>query len=158
MDSDQLRQHIINTAVNETVAEDKTIVNAPEEMIKRAWQKKIDMEIQAFPTYCEEAYLANYQAAKALRAVGKKGKYTDTYGWSEDMQFLAKYQVPLALKMFMVNLVYTDFWDDSNAKVRDSFMRQICRGGCMEDYKLLLTKVIKHYGSNTGKLIEKVAA
>lgn len=158
MTQDTLRTHIINEALDSTVKEDKNIIHAPEKLVEKVWQKKIDLEIENFPKYCEEAYLVNYQAAKALRQVGIKGKYTDTYGWSEDGSMLAKYQVPLSLKMFMINLVYYDFWEDSNSKVRDSFMREICRGGCLEDYKLLLAKVVKHYGSDTGKLIEKVAA
>lgn len=148
-----LKDQIVEQAVNEIVNENKGIERDPIALINRAWERKAEYETKLFPKYCAEAYQANALSQKALKEIGKKGKYTDTYGWSENGHFLAKWVIPSQLKMYMRNMVYVDFWDDSNAKVRDSFMRAVCRGGTDQDYKDLLRKVVLYYGANSGKLI-----
>jgi hypothetical protein len=153
-----MRDQILAQAVNDLMKENPHLANNAEDFLQKAWDKKIQYEIESFPDYCQEAFEANFKATQALEQIGNKGRFTDSYGWTNDRTMLASYIVPMNLKMFMINLVYFDFWEDSNQKVRDSFMKQICRGGCKEDFKLLLAKVVRHYGSNTGELISKVAA
>ena len=147
------REQLVDQAVNEVVYENKGIERDPVALINKAWQRKAEFETKMFPKYCQDAYRANAQAQKALYDVGRRGKYTESYGWSKDGHFLAKWVVPNTLKMYMRNMVYVGFWDDSNAKVRDSFMRSVCRGGTAQDFKDLLSKVVLYYGCESGKFI-----
>jgi hypothetical protein len=52
------------------------------------------------------------------------------------------YIIPTELYMFMVNLIYRNFWDEENEKVWRSFMKAIMRG---DDPMDLLKKVRLHY-------------
>ncbi|MCE5224906.1 MAG: hypothetical protein LLG05_03510 [Porphyromonadaceae bacterium] len=147
------REEIIQKAINEVVYENKGIERDPIALINKSWQRKAEYETDMFPSYCRHAYEVNFKAQKALYEIGKKGRFTDSYGWSKDRTFLAKWVIPSELKHYMKNMVYVNFWDDSNAKVRDSFMKAVCRGGTLQDYKDLLSKVVLYYGAESGKFI-----
>lgn len=149
------REQLIAQSVNKAIDERPGIENDLDALIEKTWVNKVELETQMFPEYCQEACIVNYKAQQALRAVGRKGRFTNSYGWSKDRTLLAQYCVPLDLKMYMKNMVYHDFWDDSNARERDSFMKQVCKGGTKTDYQRLLMKVVLHYGTNSAKFIKK---
>lgn len=149
------REQLIAKSVNKAVDDNPGIENDLDRLIEKTWVNKVEFETQMFPKYCHETCMVNHQAQEALKAVGLKGKFTNSYGWSKDRTLLAQYCVPLDLKMYMRNMVYIDFWEDSNARERDSFMKQVCKGGTSTDYKRLLMKVVLHYGTNSAEFIKK---
>lgn len=118
-------------------------------------------KIKAFPDLCEEARRINWIHNKELEKYGNKtstkmiaGKvYEGTSGWSKDRLFKHKWIIPNQLKFFMRNLIYIDFWEESNKKVRDSFMKGVMRG---DEPMQLLIKVRKYYdGANTHSTSEE---
>lgn len=142
------RENIRDAAVNEALAETPDLAKTTEGFIQRVSQKFFEKQMTMFPSYCQETYQVNFLHNKELEEGGIKGKYTDSYGWSKDRTMKSKWIIPKTLQLFMCNMVYKEFWDDSNAKVRDSFMRQICSGNCNFEYEQLLQKVILYYGAN----------
>lgn len=127
--------------------------NKCDNFLNRLVHNFIAEKISEFPKLCLDARKVNWIQNKELEAHGIKGKYTDSYGWSKDGNFKHKWVIPTELMFFMRNLIYIDFWDDSNEKVRDSFMRAILRG---DDPMELLKKVRMYYGNNPDKKQEMV--
>lgn len=121
---------------------------APLDFIREVSKKFIEMQIDAFPMYCQVARMQNKIKQDEIRRDGIKGKYTDSYGWSEKHLFKHDYEIPSELYLFMQNLVYKQFWDEDNEKVWRDFMKAICRG---DDPMQLLMKVKMIYGSNMQK-------
>lgn len=122
----------------------------PEEYIKAVAKKFIELQLDAFPFYCEVARIQNKLKQDELFKYGHKGKYTDTYGWSEDGTMKHDFEIPNELYLFMVNLVYSDFWSEENEKVWRTFMKRVCRGDRPEEL-LIWVKTI--YGSNSQQTI-----
>lgn len=114
-------------------------------------------QIKQFPALCEETRQINLMHLKEMAQVGNKtptrmigGKvYEGSTGWSRDFSMKHKWIIPTKLKFFMRNLIYVDFWDDENAKVRDNFMKGLLRG---DDPLEILKKVRGHYGSDAQEL------
>lgn len=110
-------------------------------------------QVENFPALVEETRRVNVMHLQELAKHGNKtstkmigGKvYEGTSGWSKDFSMKHKWIVPTQLRHFMRNLVYVDFWDDENAKIRDKFMKDVIKG---EDAYELLRKVKVEYGSN----------
>lgn len=117
-----------------------------EEYIKQVSKRFIELQIDAFPFYCEVARVQNKLKQEELAKYGYKGKYTDTMGWSEDRTMKHDFEIPQELYLFMVNLVYKDFWSEDNEKVWRKFMKRICAG---DDPMQLLIWVKTIYGSNS---------
>ena len=67
-------------------------------------------------------------------------------GWSEDGNFRFEYEIPNELYLFMVNLVYKDFWTNENSKIWRKFMKKVCDG---EDAYSTLQWVKTIYGPNS---------
>ena len=137
-----------NESLEEVVRDDPKVVESAEQLVCRIYYHFKEKQIEQFPLYCQECYRINKATDKMLEEHGNKGKYTDTYGWSEDRTFKNKWVVPQKLHLFMQNLVYHEFWSEANARVRDSFMNQVCMGGTIFDFEQLLKKVVLYYGSN----------
>lgn len=121
---------------------------APMDFIKEVSKKFIELQLDAFPMYCQVARVQNKLKQDQLFSEGSKGKYTDSYGWSEKGTFKHDYEIPSELYTFMQNLVYSEFWSEDNEKIWRSFMRAICRG---DDPMELLMKVKMIYGNNSQK-------
>lgn len=123
-------------------------------LVERFYEK----QIENFSELCHETRVINIQHLKQLAEVGHKtptrmigGKvYEGTSGWSKDLSFKHKWIVPMQLTNFMRNLVYRDFWSDTNAKVRDKFMKDLIKG--IDPYELLKT-LRTYYGSNPNPII-----
>ena len=117
------------------------------------------LQFRYFPSFCDETRRVNLEMIKELADFGHKtptrmigGKvYEGTSGWSKDGKFKHKWIIPQQLRSFMMH-VYKDFWEDSNAKDRDKFMKGILKG---EDYYALLDGVYKKYGSNVIAVVTK---
>lgn len=118
-------------------------------------------KIKDFPKLCEDARRVNMGMLKFYAHHGNKsptrmiaGKvYEGTSGWSKDGNFRHRWIVPNQLMFFMRNLIYVDFWADSNAKVRDEFMKCLLRG---DDPFDLLKRIRAHYGTNPNPEPEKM--
>jgi len=118
-------------------------------LVERFYEK----QIENFPELCNETRITNIQHLKQLADIGNKtptrmigGKvYEGTTGWSKDLSFKHKWIIPAQLRNFMRNLVYVDFWDDKNAKIRDKFMKDVIKG--IDPYDLLRT-LKAYYGTN----------
>lgn len=139
-------QTLINNAVDEVVNNKPNVVESPRELIERVTNEFIKAKIDDFPRMCEVARIMNVEKQKQLQEIGRKGKFTDTYGWSEDGEMLADYDIPQDLYNFMQTFVYKDFWSNSNDTIWRKFMKKICSGLCEYEYMNLFVKLKKHFG------------
>lgn len=120
----------------------------------------IAKKVESFPLMCKETMRVNRLHNIELEKHGNWTStkmvagtvYNGTPGWSKDKLFQHKWIIPNDLLYFMRNCIYRGFWEDENAKVRDSFMKAILRG---EDPLTLLAKVRAHYGADTEPTIGK---
>ena len=117
-----------NSAVNEIVAENPGIQHDTMAFIRKVGERFIKKQVERFPEICEIARWQNVLERQQNEKYGKKGKFTDSYGWSEDGTFKIDYKIPQELYLFMQNLVYADFWDEQNEKVWRRFMKRIVSG------------------------------
>lgn len=147
MDEQKINPTLRQEAIREVEKECST--NDPIERIKQIAAKFIEKQLDAFPYYCQVARMQNHLKWKELKETSNKGKYTDTYGWSASGDMKFEYEIPEELYLFMVNLVYKDFWEKENEKVYRTFMKRLMRG---DDPMELLVWVKKFYGSNSQKL------
>lgn len=143
--NDELRAN----SVNEVMKESPNLAKEnPIEFIKRVGKKFIEARLDSFPQLCEITRWQNKLKWDELKEKSNKGKYTDTYGWSEGQNFKFDFEIPEELYLFMVNLVYKRFWEEDNEKVWRKFMNRICKGADPME-TLMWAKSI--YGSNQQK-------
>ena len=123
------------------------------DLIREIGKKFIEKQIDNFPMMCDVARYQNRMKQRELEVTGRKGRYTDSLGWSETYEFKHEYEIPQELHLFMINLVYKDFWSTENQKVWRRFMWRILHnGGAHEDMETLMwAKGI--YGSNSQKTL-----
>ena len=144
--SDQLRASAFNDMSQKHVGLAKS---NPIEFIKICHKEFCKKKIAAFPYFCEVTRWQNYLKWQELKEYGRKGKYTDSMGWSEDGTMKFDYEIPEDMYQFMTNLVYEDFWENSNERIWRRFMKKVCDG---EDPTQLLYWVRSHYGTEVGKV------
>lgn len=126
-------------AVNAAVAETPGCTSNLEALVTRVGYKFIEQQLDRFPWYCYEARRVNALARQAFADAGNPD------GWSRDRSFKFDFEIPRDLYLFMVNLVYKDFWAESNERVWRRFMVGICRG----DDAMGWLKALKiYYGSS----------
>ena len=123
--------------------------NNPTEFINNVHKEFCRRKLTEFPRMCEIARVQNILKWQELNAIGQKGKYTDSYGWSPNQTMRFQFEIPQELYMFMQNLIYDKFWENENKKIADKFMNRVCKG---EDPAVLLCWVRSHYGSDQGKV------
>lgn len=126
--SSQINEESRIAAVNDVVAKSPGIQHNTEDFIKAVGARFIEKQVERFPEICEITRVQNLLEAQANEKYGKKGKYTDSYGWSEDGTFKIDYKIPQELYLFMTNLVYEEFWEEHNEKVWRRFMKRIISG------------------------------
>lgn len=146
------KQQIIIDAVNEITKENPSITQSPRKFLETVNDRVIFKMIDYFPEMCIDAFKINQAKKKIMQEVGHKGKYTDTYGWSEDGTMFFDYEIPPDLYTFMMVAVYKVFWESDNEKVWRGFMKKICDGkGPLTSYEALalLVKVKQIYGANS---------
>lgn len=122
-------------AVNEVTKHTKALDNM-DEFIKKVGKQFVESKLYNFPKLCLETQRVNYLKIKENEALG------NPEGWSKKKDFKFDYIIPNELYMFMVNMVYRDFWAEENERVWRSFMRGIMRGS---EPMELLRKVRLHY-------------
>ena len=150
MQESAINNQLRNEATKEVIAE-QTIRRrklGPMEFIKAVSAKFIEKQLDFFPTLCDITRYQNKLKQEELFQKGIKGKYTDSYGWSESMNFKHEFEIPQELYLFMVNLVYKDFWSNENRSIWVPFMRKILKG---EDAMETLMWVKSIYGRNSQK-------
>lgn len=104
-------------------------------------QKQLDF----FPFLVDDFLIKNKLARQEMEQHGHKGRFTDTWGWSEDGTQKFKYEIPKLLYLFMVNAVYKGFWEKDNEKISDQFLRRLLSG---DDAMSTLMWVKSIYGAN----------
>lgn len=114
--------------------------------LKEVCNQFIQNQVESFPEMCEDARVQNLLKRQELEKNGIQGKYSGSYGWSEDRQFKFDYDIPENLYLFMQNLVYKDFWSDSNRPIWRKFMKRVVSG---DDPGRLLIWVKSQYGANS---------
>jgi hypothetical protein len=137
---------IINNAVDEIVKEAPNSVEDPRALVERVTNRFIKDKINDFPRMCQVAGVMNAEKQRELQEVGRKGKYTDSYGWSEDGSILADYDIPQELYNFMNVFVYKDFWSSDNESVWRPFMSKVCKGMTNYDAMQLFVKLKRFFG------------
>jgi hypothetical protein len=142
-----LNEKLRDLAMTEVNAEHKNLAkNNPVEFIRECHRRFVLKRVEAFPEMCDVARVQNILKKQELEKVGKQGKYTGSYGWSEDGQFKWDYEIPEDLYLFMQNLIYKDFWSEENGKIWRKFMKGVVSG---EDPGRLLIWVKAQYGPNS---------
>ena len=126
-------------AVNAAVEDAPGCTSSLESLVVAVGQKFVEQQLDRFPWYCYEARKENLVARKALREAGNE------QGWSEERTFRLDFIIPRDLYLFMINLVYKEFWAESNERVWRKFMTGVCRGDDPMDW----LKALKiYYGSS----------
>lgn len=136
-----MSDELLIAAVNEESRHTKALDNI-EEFIKKVGKRFIESKLYHFPQLCLEARRVNYLKKQELDKLG------NPEGWSKKKDFKFDYIIPTELYMFMVNMIYRNFWAEENERVWRSFMRGIMRG---TDPMELLKKVRIYYGSFANK-------
>lgn len=133
-------------SINEVCKNTKVLDNI-ENFVKKVSKQFVETKLYLFPKLCLETRRVNYLKQKELEAMDNPG------GWSKKKDFKFDYVIPAELYMFMINMVYRNFWAENNERVWRSFMRGIMRG---DDPMELLKKVRVYYGSlaNYGEMHE----
>jgi len=145
--SDNSFNGLRESAFQEVSDENKNLAKRdPIAFIREVHKRFVLKRVEAFPHMCEVARMQNYLKWQDIYKNGKQGKYSGTYGWSEDGKFKFDYDIPEELYLFMQNLIYKDFWGEENKKVWRKFMKKVCDG---EDPERLLIWVKSIYGSNS---------
>ena len=130
---------LLASAVNAATDAKPGCANDLELFVKEVSKQFVEQRLDRFPWYCYEARRVNFIQRKELEKAGNAG------GWSEDKSFKFDYEIPRDLYLFMVNLVYRNFWEEDNEKVWRKFMKGICRGDDPMDW----LKALKiYYGSS----------
>jgi len=148
------KQKIINDAINEVVAENPGLQNDLIALVSKANDRVVFKMIDYFPRMCADAREINQVKYKMFKDYGNKGKFTDTYGWSNDGTMLFEYDIPPDLFHFMRTAVYSGFWEKDNDKIWRRFMDKICRRTQpLTDYEAqeLLIKIKAYYGPNSDR-------
>lgn len=128
--------NLLTNAVNETVKTSSGVTDNVEGFIQKVGEQFIRAKVADFGRMCNDARITNIQLQKTFIDSGNPG------GWSEKKDFKFDYTIPTDLYNFMNNLVYKEFWSESNEKVWRSFMKAIVRG---DDPYGLLRKVRSYY-------------
>ena len=102
-----MSENILNNAIDQVVLDKPNVVESPRELIERVTNQFINDKIKDFPRMCQVAGMMNAEKQKELKEIGRKGKYTDSYGWSEDGTILADYDIPQDLYTFMITFVFS---------------------------------------------------
>lgn len=125
LEASPLNNEMRSEAVKDVLAARPGIERDPLELIRAVGKKFLEKQVERFPEICEIARVQNYIAWQDMERYGNRGKYTETYGWSQDGSFQFEYQIPNDLYLFMVNVVYREFWD---GKIWRKFMKMVCDG------------------------------
>ncbi len=136
----------LDNAVDTVIKEAPQSQTNTRDFVERVTNAFIEEKIHSFPSMCEVARLMNIEKQKMLYEVGNKGKYTDSYGWSNDGQLLADYDIPQELYNFMKVFVYKEFWGNENARIWRPFMRKVCSGMLDNDAMNLFFKLKNYFG------------
>ena len=123
-------------ATNEIMKINPAAINDTEQFIRLVADKFMDMKLHNFPALCAEVRRAEFLRRKHLNDIG------NPEGWSEKRDFKSDYDIPRELYLFMINVVYVNFWAEENERVWRSFMKRIFSG---DDPSEILKKVLVHY-------------
>lgn len=140
---------VLDNAVDRVIKDAPQSQENPHDFIERVTNSFIEEKIHSFPQMCEVARIMNLEKQKLLREVGRKGKYSDSYGWSEDGSILADYDIPQDLYNFMKVFVYKDFWGNDNERIWRPFMKKVCGRGMIDYDCMNLFFKLKNYFGNT---------
>ena len=134
----QSSEELRNQAVNETVSKGVNPKNL-ENFLEKVYVSFVNKRIDEFPRICDETRRVNVEKRKIFEAMQNKE------GWSDNKTFKWDFEIPKELYSFMTNLVYRDFWKETEEKHWRPFMKAIMKGAEPEAL-LIRTKMI--YGSN----------
>lgn len=137
---------ILDNAIDEVIKETPSAQENPRDLIERVTNKFIADKINNFPVICDEARKINAMKKKILEQTSNKGKYTDSYGWSESGELMEEYDIPPDLYYFMTTFVNKDFWSNENSKIWRPFMKKVCRGMIAYDAMNLFVKLKNYFG------------
>ena len=127
-----------NQALNETVSKGVNPKDL-ENFLEKVYVSFVNKRINEFPRICVETRRVNVAKRKIFDAMQNSG------GWSDKKTFKWDFEIPRELYSFMTNLVYRDFWKETEEKNWRPFMIAIMKGA---DPESLLVKTKMIYGSN----------
>jgi hypothetical protein len=124
MSEENKPQHISNedlriAAVNEVSRNTKALDNL-DEFVKKVGKQFIESKLYHFPRLCLETRRVNFLKKQELDRLG------NPEGWSGKKDFKFDYTIPSELYMFMVNMIYREFW----AEETKGFGGHLCAGLC----------------------------
>lgn len=109
-------------------------------------EESVAVWLEFFPRIIAEMRRVNYEKQKIMIEMSTKGKFTESYGWSESRDFKFEYEHTPEFYFFMENYVYEKFFANENKKVYRRSMRMWMRG---DDPMEVLIRVKQIYGSNS---------
>lgn len=133
-----MSEAVRNEAVNDVLENQKHLEVGTLEWVKAIGAKFIQKKIEDFPRICKQFCIDEHNRRLADWRLGNEG------GWSEKRTFKQEYNIPNELYLFMVNMVFKDFWDDNNRKVWKPFLDGLLKGN---DPIETLMKAKSYYGS-----------
>lgn len=116
--------------------------------IEKLAHESLVVWLEYFPNICREMVRVNKAKMNVLKEVSSKGRFTESYGWSESRDFKFEYEYTPEFYFFMTNYVYYDFFSNENKKIYRRFMKKLFNG---EDAIETLMWAKKIYGSNSQK-------
>ncbi len=137
-------QELRTAAVNEVRKEQGAQIGDFDRFVRRVADKFIQMKLHEFPKICLETRRVNYLQRIELNQMG------NPKGWSDKKTMMVSYIIPKELYVFMINMVWINFWSDENEGVWRSFMKGITRG---DNAETLLMGVMKHYAGLQTRLV-----
>lgn len=114
----------------------------------RLFEESLKVWLDYFPVICKDVRRVNFEKRKLMMEISNKGKFTDSYGWSDSGEMKWEYEYTPEFYFFFTNYVYRNFFDKDNKKVVNKFMHALMRG---DDPIELLVKVKQIYGNNQQK-------
>lgn len=148
MESASLMEQIRNEAAKRVVL--KGNVRGLGAFLDLLVQESVVVWLEFFPEICADVRKLNHNKQKLLKEVTQKGKFTDSYGWSDNHEFQFQYEYTPELYYFMTSYVFSDFFGNEEKKTAREFMRRIMKG---DDAIETLMWAKKRYGSNSQKEI-----
>lgn len=139
-------ENILDNSIDKVIKEAPQSQENQRDFIERVTNAFIEEKIHSFPKMCDVAFIMNKEKQQLLRETSNKGKYTDSYGWSNDGQMLADYDIPQDLYNFMQIFVYKEFWGQENARIWRPFMQKVCNGMIEYDAMNLFFKLKNYFG------------
>eukprot|EP00919_Chromeraceae_sp_WS-2016_P077587 GHVR01183601.1.p1 GENE.GHVR01183601.1~~GHVR01183601.1.p1 ORF type:complete len:184 (-),score=23.57 GHVR01183601.1:464-1015(-) len=116
--------------------------NATYDFIQQVWIEKALIQTRMLPHLLEKERQNYCKQLKLLEDIGNKGKYTDSYGWSQGREVKFEFSLSPHVYNYFANVVgpflgyEKDIWHDKHSKMWKRLKKMIVDGDKIEMAKL----------------------